>query len=479
MTSVASSDWRTRISAWLGPQITDLPITLQMLALGLTWLTVALGAVALSAPATADALTLGLIVLLPIAGLVAMKPALILLLCVWLIAGASALIAATQATDLGGAVIHSSISIYLSFAFFVLAAFVAKRPDAHARNLMQVYVCAAVLASLAVLFGYVELNPGTDHQTTYFDHATGWLANSSAFGSFLVLPLLYVLHLMISRPLTNAVVPASIFALLGSAVLISSWPDAKANLIVGGIAYAFLAFTTSPTQLQRLKLILIAALGSVVLAGVLVVSAQQPQTSEVLAERAKAMQTNQANDAERWGGYSKAAKTIPLKPLGIGALEFGQHDHNVQLNNVYLSTMLQSGLISGLIFMAITLLTVAAGFAHAIKPGHLQPIIIITYSAFLGLIVQGLASDLEHWRHYYLTMAVLWGLIASNGPSSAFDEQAVDADQAVSADDDIHFRQDRIPTIIGPGRQTIATKEPEERRDRSHHPRRPQSMAYT
>ncbi|MEM6498284.1 MAG: hypothetical protein AAF709_16365, partial [Pseudomonadota bacterium] len=186
MTSVALRDQRSRISDWLGTQITDQPITFQMLALGLTWLTIALGAVALSAPATVDALMLGLIVLLPAAGLVAMKPALILLLCVWLIAGASALIAASQAADLSGAVIHSSTSIYLSIAFFVLAAFIAKRPDVHARNIMQAYVCAAVLASLAVLFGYIELNPGTYHQATYFNRATGWLANSSAFGSFLV-----------------------------------------------------------------------------------------------------------------------------------------------------------------------------------------------------------------------------------------------------------------------------------------------------
>ena len=55
------------------------------LALALVWLTVASGAVVFSEPAPVDVLTMGLIVLLPVIGLVAISPALVGLLA--LIAG--------------------------------------------------------------------------------------------------------------------------------------------------------------------------------------------------------------------------------------------------------------------------------------------------------------------------------------------------------------------------------------------------------
>ncbi|MEM7750140.1 MAG: hypothetical protein AAF346_17945, partial [Pseudomonadota bacterium] len=414
MTSIALTDWRSQISTLLGVQVSDQLKAMRSLALGLTWLAVVSGAIAISEPAITDVLMIGLILLLPIAGLAALNQALILLLCVWMIAGASALIASSQADDFSRAVIHSSVSIYLYLAFFVLAAFIAKRPAAHTRLVLQAYVGAAILTSAIVILGYVGLVTGTDNQLGHFDYTGVALANPGLLGSFLVPPLLYTLHLMISRPLTDAIAPACVFVLMGFAILVGSRPDAGMNLAIAGTVYVFFAFTTSPIQLQRLKLILVAALGSVALASILVVSTQQPQTSQILAERAKAGQASEVEYTKRLDRYNRLVTTIPIKPIGIGALEFGEHYHSEQPGNVYLNMMLQSGWIGGLIFIAITILTVIVGFAHAIKPSRLQSMIIIAYSAFLGLAVQGLTSDLDHWRHYYLIMAILWGLIASN-----------------------------------------------------------------
>src|SRR5438045_9584132 len=94
------------------------------LTLALVWLTVASGAVAFTEPAPVDVLTMGLVVLLPVIGLVAISRSLILLLAVMLIAAAAGVLAAGNAADLGLAVSHTGVSLYLYVSAFLFAAFV-------------------------------------------------------------------------------------------------------------------------------------------------------------------------------------------------------------------------------------------------------------------------------------------------------------------------------------------------------------------
>jgi hypothetical protein len=102
-------------------------------SLALVWLTVASGAIVLTEPAPVDLLTMVLIVLLPIVGLVAIRPPLVVFLAIWLTGAAGAFISSITAFDVARSTIHSVISVYLYSAAFVFAAFVVKKPEAHTR----------------------------------------------------------------------------------------------------------------------------------------------------------------------------------------------------------------------------------------------------------------------------------------------------------------------------------------------------------
>ena len=486
MTSMLSTASAPQLAPKPVLEAVNQPAAIRLMSLGLVWLTVASGAVVFAEPAPVDALTMALILALPVVGLVSMKPILIVLLSLWLIAGVSALIASTQAFEFGRAVTHSTVSIYLYLAFFILAAFIAKRPEQHTRLIMNAYVCAAILASTTAIIGYFNLLPGSYELFTKFGRAAGTFKDPNVFGPFLVPPLLYTLHLMVHRPLHQAVIPAGIFLFLIFAVLLSFSRGAWMNLAISGVVYGFFTFATAPTNLQRLKLILIASVGFVALIGVLVIAAQQPKISKLLSERAQVVQSYDAGPEGRFGGQSKAMALTPLKPFGIGALEFGERYHHEEAHNVYLTMMLQTGWIGGLIFIAITLLTICSGFAHVIRRSAMQPMIIIAFSAFVGLAVQGLTIDIDHWRHLYLVMAILWGLIASNEAGIALAARQQDKCPSNRRNDEEPWdydaegrRHQRIATILGPGHNTIANCESEPRRNRAHRPRRPQSDAYT
>ena len=83
-------------------------------------------------------LTAGLIVLLPAIGLVAMSPGLVGLLALMLVAAGIGVRWPRRARpSIGPAAIHTGVSLYLYVATFLFAAFVAKRPDAHARLILN------------------------------------------------------------------------------------------------------------------------------------------------------------------------------------------------------------------------------------------------------------------------------------------------------------------------------------------------------
>ncbi len=45
-----------------------------------------------------------------------------------------------------------------------------------------------------------------------------------------------------------------------------------------------------------------------------------------------------------------------------------------------------------------------------------QPTYHVVYAAYLGVIAEGIIIDIDHWRHYFLILGVLWGLMAVSQP---------------------------------------------------------------
>ena len=35
------------------------------------------------------------------------------------------------------------------------------------------------------------------------------------------------------------------------------------------------------------------------------------------------------------------------------------------------------------------------------------------YAAFVGLVIESAIIDIDHWRHYFLILGALWGLMAA------------------------------------------------------------------
>jgi O-antigen ligase len=389
-----------------------------VLCLAAVWLTFVVSGIVFSEPTPVDALMIGLMVLLPAAGLLAISPGLIGYFVLWLIPAAGGLVACAVSNDFADSMIFTVISIYLAGASFVIAGFVARSPRAHTRLILDAYLIAALIAAGAGLTGYFGLLPGAYDLFTKFGRAAGTFKDPNVFGTFLVLPAVYALHLAVEWPVRRAVLPLIASAVLMLSVFLSFSRGAWMVLALSLAGYAYVVLVTSASPLKRLK---IAALGAACLAFAamaILAALQIDSVANLLGERASLTQSYDVGPEGRFGGQEKAIHLILDNPFGIGAKQFAAVYHHEEAHNVYLSMFLNAGWLGGAAYALIVLLTLMLGARHLLRPSPVQPLFQIAYVCFLAIALEGFIIDSDHWRHFYLLLSLIWGLMAAE-PSGA------------------------------------------------------------
>ena len=380
--------------------------------LALVWITFASSGVVFSEPAPVDTLSMMLVVLLPLLGLTRITPMLLLYLALWLVVGAAHLFAAQFAVDEPVALRFSLVSLYLYLVSFVLAAFIAQRPNERFSLIMNGWVFAAVVAATAGLAGYFGLIPGAELFTRY-GRLAGTFKDPNVFGPFVVVPILYMLYLAIYRRIGVAIVSLGLCAFLALGLLLSFSRGAWMHLIISVLAYVYLAFVTITASQQRGRLIAMLFLGIFVSVCVLAVAVQLESVATLLAERASLGQTYDLGPHGRFGGHRVAAALVTENPMGLGAVSFSGIHHSEDVHNVYLSMALNAGWIGGGVYLVLVLLTLGLGFRHILRNGETRPIFLVLYAAFLGTAIEGLIIDTDHWRSFYILMGLCWGVMSA------------------------------------------------------------------
>ncbi len=381
------------------------------LALAAVALTMAGGAIVFTEPSPFDVLGLGLLVLLPAIGLVRTTPPMLLYAAAMLVPVACAFLAILAAIDPKRALIHTLVSLFLVLISLTLSAFVQASPARHARLIMQGTAAAGLIAATAGLIGYLGLVPGAFEIFTLYGRASGTFKDPNVFGAFLVMPALYLLHVMRQSHGLKAVATLAGFVVLSLAILLSFSRGAWFALAFAAALYAYLSFVTAETSGIRVRLAL--GVSGIAVATVLLitVAVQFDAVADLLAQRATLTQSYDEGPDGRFGGQIKARALILSHPLGLGAQQFDTYYHLEEAHNVYLSMFMNAGWLGGFVFALMVAGTVIAGARHAFSRGPTQGLFLVAYAAFVAHALEGFIIDLDHWRHFHVLMALSWGLM--------------------------------------------------------------------
>ena len=289
--------------------------TAHRLALALVWLTVTAGAIVFTEPAPFDVMGMGLLVVLPAVGLVALTRGLVAYIAIMLVPVACAFLAILAAIDPSRALSHTAVTLFLTGVSLMLAAFIAKSPVRHAQLICSGTVAAGIVTSTVGLVGYLDLFPGAYDLFTLYGRISGTFKDPNVFGASLVLPVVYLVSVVLT-PGGRAKWIALLGALLLTlGVLLSFSRGAWFSLATALAIYAYFAFIAAGTRAERMRIV--AGFGGAAVVGALLVvtALQFDAVSSLLSERATLTQSYDEGPEGRFGGQQKAKQLILSHPF--------------------------------------------------------------------------------------------------------------------------------------------------------------------
>jgi len=359
-------------------------------------------------PAPYDVYMVGLIAVWALFGLKISRAALpLLVLLVTMNIGG--MIAMTQMADIAGVPLYLAVSLFLAFTAAFFAAVTEARPEVY-RLIFFAYVVSACLTALLGIAGYFHAFPGADVFTKY-DRAAGAFQDPNVFGPFLVLPGIYLLYLLLTGPASRMPLLALPLLIITAGIFFSFSRGAWGMFAVSAILLTGALFLQSTSGRFRLRVVVMSVLAVTLLILAALVILQLPGVSEMFSNRARLEQSYDVARLGRFARYSIGFEMALEHPLGIGALVFGKI-FGEDTHNIWLKMLMDYGWLGFVSFLTLTLWTLAAGFRILLRDRPWQPYLLCAYVAFIGNIALGTVIDIDHWRHLYLLLGLIWGAIA-------------------------------------------------------------------
>jgi hypothetical protein len=318
-------------------------------------------------------------------------------------------IAVVQVIDQSKSVVWVLISAFLATTAVFYAAMLSTNTEARLRWLLRGYMAAALIASLAAIGAYFHLFGGLSDMFLLYERARATFNDPNVLGAFLVLPgLLLFQRILIGR--SSAVIGngALLLVLLGG-LFLSFSRAAWGQFAFGAVLVMIFSFITAISGRERLRIVAIAIFGVVTIALLLAALLSFGKVAELFKERASFDQAYDLGHFGRFGRYVLGAQLGLERPLGIGPLQFS-HFFPEDAHNTFLNSFMSGGWLSGFAYLTLTLITIVIGMRFLLVPTPWRPTYQVVYAAFLGVAAESAIIDIDHWRHYFLILGVLWGL---------------------------------------------------------------------
>ncbi|MER9164358.1 MULTISPECIES: O-antigen ligase family protein [unclassified Mesorhizobium] len=379
-----------------------------LISSGAVFLGILLSGFVISEPAPYELYMAGLIAICALFGLRISRAAtpLLVLLVTMNIGG---MISMTQMADLANTPLYLAVSLFLAFSAVFFASITAVQPGLY-RLIFIAYVVSAVATSLLGIAGYFDAFPGAEMFTKY-DRAAGAFQDPNVFGPFLVLPGIYLLYLLLTGPVTRMPLLAVPLLIITAGIFFSFSRGAWGMFAVSAVLLTGCLFLQSASGMFRLRVVVmtIAALALLVVA--MIVILQLPGVSEMFSNRAHLEQSYDTARLGRFARYGIGFQMAMEHPFGIGPLVFGTI-FGEDTHDIWLKMLMDYGWLGFVSFLALVLWTIAAGFRILLRDRPWQPYLLCAYVAFIGNIGLGTFIDIDHWRHVYLLLGLIWGAIA-------------------------------------------------------------------
>jgi O-antigen ligase len=303
------------------------------------------------------------------------------------------------------------ISIYLAGTSVFYAAMLGANTKARIDALMRGYIAGAMIAALVAIAGYFRLFGALSEALLLYSRARGTFNDPNVLGAFLVLPGMLVFHRILAG---ERVVRSSLMLLIMLAALLLTFSrGAWGQFAFAALLMMVLSFLTTGSIRERARIVVVAIAGAAVVVLFIVALLSIDKVAELFQERAAFGQSYDTGRYGRFGRYLLGIDLALQSPFGIGPLQFYRY-FSEDPHNSYLNAFMSGGWLTGVSYLALILVTAVMGLRFIFVPSPWQSTYHAVYATFLGTALESVLIDSDHWRHYYLLIGVMWGLMAAS-----------------------------------------------------------------
>jgi hypothetical protein len=338
----------------------------------------------------------------------------------------------------------TAVSCFLSLTTLFFAITLAEDTERRTQVYMQGYILAAVMTSIIGVAAYFRVLPNSEMFIRAL-RAASTFKDPNVFGPFLVLPGLVVVQRIMFGNFRAVLFNGVILLVIAAGLFFSFSRGAWGHFAASAAMMMFLLYVTSPSAGRRLRIIVFTVAGAAAIALLILALLSISGVGALFKERASLVQNYDAGHLGRFGRHLLGALLALDHPLGIGPLQFSKYFPE-DPHNSFLDSFMAGGWLGGFAFMALVLVTVVIGFRHVLVRTPWQPIYIAAYAAFLGEVGESYIIDVQHWRHYYLIMGMVWGLLVAGRARQALTLRAPSpaSSRAVAPHPTAHYSPARL-----------------------------------
>ena len=331
------------------------------------------------------------------------------LLALMLTFNVGGLISLTTMADLDVGPLYIAVSTFLALTSVFYAAIIEERHE-RLRLIFRAWVLAAVATALLGILGYFHAFPGAEMFTRY-DRAMGAFQDPNVFGPFLIAPSLYLIHGLLTGKLMAA--PWKILGLLIIAlgVFLSFSRAAWALFLFCAIAMVLILLIKERSSAFRLKIVLLSLTAAIALVLALVVALQFQQVRNLFSSRTQLVQDYDGGHLGRFERHKIGFLMSMERPLGIGPMVFSKIFPEDE-HNIWLKTLTTYGWVGAVTYQIMIWSSLWMGFRYMLRERPWQPFLMIAWVLILGHAMIGNVIDTDHWRHFYLSLGILWACVA-------------------------------------------------------------------
>ena len=306
---------------------------------------------------------------------------------------------------------YVSITLYLNLSALVIAIAVAAGPLRMLPAIRFGYTLGALGAALCGIAGYFNV-AGLEETFTAAGRASGPFADPNVLGPFLVFPAAFLLVDILRGGFGRVMLALVPLAILTVAVLLSFSRGAWLHFAVTMAVTVTMIYVTNGTIMSRMRVIVTGTVAIAAATALLVGLLSVPAVGELFTERARIVQPYDVDQSTgRFDTQAEAIGEITRYPMGYGAYEFA-HEFGLAPHNVYLKALTSNGWLGGFGYISFVLATIIAGFHAATSPTPWRIPALVAFATFVGVAIEGLVIDTDHWRHFYLVAGMIWGCLA-------------------------------------------------------------------